>query len=83
MPVYYIRGEEDMEASAITHFEYASKQEKRTSGWIPEKRPLRVVLTSGASCPDAVVENVLKKMCTLLGEEGDVKEVVHSLSTGV
>jgi 4-hydroxy-3-methylbut-2-enyl diphosphate reductase len=35
-------------------------------GWLPTKRPLRILLTSGASCPDAALVEVMDRVEALL-----------------
>jgi 4-hydroxy-3-methylbut-2-enyl diphosphate reductase len=79
MPVYYIRGEEDFNADAITHFDYENRRECVSKEWIPAHRPLRAVVTSGASCPDAVVEAVMRKFNALAGGERSLEDAVHHL----
>jgi len=36
-----------------------------TKNFIPSKEKVSIILTSGASCPDAIVENVLLKIIRL------------------
>lgn len=80
MPVYYIRGWGDVGGiERIRHFDYQNKCELETKRWLPEDRPLRVVVTSGASCPDSVVEEVLLGMCQLLGVEEALKPTLERL----
>ena len=37
--------------------------------FLPEKESIRVIVTSGASCPDIIVDEVLQKILLLIGEE--------------
>lgn len=63
MPVYFVRdADEILSRNTIQHFDYGKQQLLTTDHWIPEKPRVRIVLTSGASCPDAVVEAVLEKI---------------------
>lgn len=43
-----------------------------THKFIPDRIPVTIVLTSGASCPDTIVDRVMLK---LAGYFADVKEV--------
>lgn len=62
-PTFFINGETEIESkNAIKHFIYQDKQKRRTEGFLPDKDPVTIILTSGASCPDAVVDEVLKKI---------------------
>ena len=38
------------------------KQELVTNDWLPGSMPVKILITSGASCPDAIVENVIEKI---------------------
>ncbi len=62
MPTFFVSSSRDLlSADEIQHFDYRAKAHLQTSGWLPEKRPFDVVLTAGASCPDALLEAVLLK----------------------
>jgi 4-hydroxy-3-methylbut-2-enyl diphosphate reductase len=63
MPTYFVQGADDLISDhAIQHFSLARRTVDVTSPWLPEKRPLDVVLTCGASCPDALLDDVLKRL---------------------
>jgi 4-hydroxy-3-methylbut-2-enyl diphosphate reductase len=63
LPTYFINNEEKILSSKeILHYNLHEKKEMITTNYLPVKRPLKILLTSGASCPDAVVENVIKKL---------------------
>lgn len=60
MPTFFIKNaSEIVSESLIHHFNYPVKEMVETSNWLPRKEPVRIVLTSGASCPDSVVEAVM------------------------
>jgi 4-hydroxy-3-methylbut-2-enyl diphosphate reductase len=61
----------------IKHFDINKKIENIAENYLPIKNPVDIILTSGASCPDAVVEQVLQK---LLGFFSDVKDIETVLS---
>jgi 4-hydroxy-3-methylbut-2-en-1-yl diphosphate reductase len=44
------------------HYDFHHHNELVTENFWPEKEPVTVLITSGASCPDAVVEGVIKKL---------------------
>ncbi|HEY4965612.1 MAG TPA: 4-hydroxy-3-methylbut-2-enyl diphosphate reductase [Puia sp.] len=67
LPAYFIEGPDKIiSEEKISHFDLEKHQEKTTIGWLPANRPLRLLLTSGASCPDAIVESVIGKICGLI-----------------
>jgi len=64
MPTYFIRDAgEIIDRDAVNHFDLHAKSVRRSDGWLPRlDRPLDIVLTSGASCPDALVDDVIEKI---------------------
>lgn len=63
LPTYFISTDEEIiSAERIRHFDFHNKQMKMTKNFIPNQKVVRIVLTSGASCPDAVVDGVLDKL---------------------
>ena len=46
----------------IFHYNFHTKTEVHTTGYLPKKNPVRILITSGASCPDAMVEEVIEKL---------------------
>ena len=63
LPTYFINNEEKiLSKKEILHYDLHTKQENLTIDFLPQKFPLRILLTSGASCPDALVEGVIWKL---------------------
>jgi 4-hydroxy-3-methylbut-2-enyl diphosphate reductase len=63
LPTYFINNEEKiLSAKEILHFNFYKKEEILTSGYLPVKEPVKILITSGASCPDALVEGVINKL---------------------
>jgi 4-hydroxy-3-methylbut-2-en-1-yl diphosphate reductase len=63
LPSYFINNEEKiLSEKDILHYNFHKKEETLTSNYLPEKNPVKILITSGASCPDAVVEGVIKKL---------------------
>ena len=60
----------------IHHFDIDKKEEITTRNFLPEKKPVDILLTSGASCPDAVVEQVLKKIISLFDNVKKLEAVI-------
>jgi 4-hydroxy-3-methylbut-2-enyl diphosphate reductase len=48
----------------IHHFDFSQGTEKTTENYLPEEGPVRILITSGASCPDAMVERILEKLAS-------------------
>ena len=63
LPTYFISSDEEILTNTkIRHFNFHNKQMLTTKGFLPQKDVTRIILTSGASCPDAVVDGVMDKL---------------------
>ena len=77
LPAYFINHEDCLlSGTEIQHFDLHHHQEMTSTGYLPLNRPLRVLITSGASCPDALVERVISRLAELTGNTGYI-ETVH------
>ncbi|MEI2707740.1 MAG: hypothetical protein V9E96_01830 [Chitinophagaceae bacterium] len=41
---------------------WKTKEQKTVTNLLPTKQPVKILITSGASCPDALVETVIRKV---------------------
>jgi 4-hydroxy-3-methylbut-2-enyl diphosphate reductase len=63
VPTYHIAAPEGLiSATRIGHRDVASKTEVTTSAWLPAEGSLTVGITSGASTPDNLVEQVVRRL---------------------
>ncbi|MBL7698408.1 MAG: 4-hydroxy-3-methylbut-2-enyl diphosphate reductase [Chitinophagaceae bacterium] len=70
LPVYFINSADKIiSPEEILHYDYHGRKEVRTSGYLSFEKPVRVLMTSGASCPDAVVEEIIRKLSSFFGAE--------------
>lgn len=77
MPTYFVQGADDLvSASRIRHFSLESRSVQVTEDWLPERRPVDVVLTCGASCPDAILDEVLRRILSFAPEVRAVADVL-------
>ena len=53
----------------ILSYDIHTQALKKKKEFLPEKESIRVIVTSGASCPDVIVDEVLQKILVLIGEE--------------
>ncbi len=63
----------------IKHFDLNSKQEKAAENFLPDKETVKIVLTSGASCPDAIVDQVLQKILSFFPSAKNINEVLKEM----
>lgn len=79
-PTYFINGDQEiLSATEIEHFDYPAHALRRTQDWLPAKRPVTIILTSGASCPDTLLDRVMLKVLGLVEGVKDPVEVVERL----
>ncbi len=63
LPTYYISSADKiLTDNLISHWDLHNKEEKITKNFIPDKEQITIMLTCGASCPDAVVESILLRL---------------------
>jgi 4-hydroxy-3-methylbut-2-enyl diphosphate reductase len=63
---FFISSEKNLiSGKEIRHYDYNNHLEISTNDFLPQKKPVRIILTSGASCPDSVVEAVLNRILFL------------------
>ncbi|MDX1671218.1 MAG: 4-hydroxy-3-methylbut-2-enyl diphosphate reductase [Balneolaceae bacterium] len=77
-PTYHIRDEGEIESEdRIRHFNQWDKEIRETKNWLPRgQKPVTIALTSGASCPDILVDEVLMKIVSYFGDARPVEEVI-------
>lgn len=72
-PTYFINSDTEIRSKQeIHHFDYPNKLKRVTMNYLPEKSLVKIILTSGASCPDTLVDRVMLK---ILGFYGNAKPV--------
>ena len=77
LPTYFISSEEKiLSANEILHYNFHSKEELITNNFLPQRNPLKILLTSGASCPDAIVEGVIKKLTGFYPHSKKTEEII-------
>ena len=67
LPVYFVSGAEKIISDGeISHFDIHKQGEVITRNWLKQGsgKPVEIILTSGASCPDAILDEVLQKIVT-------------------
>lgn len=77
LPTFFISSAEKLlSPDEILHFDLHQKSEVLTKGFLPAKDKVRVLITSGASCPDATVDGVMQKLLSFYDDVLAVEEVL-------
>ena len=80
LPTYFINSEEKIISSKeILHYNFHTHTELLTSDYLPSKDPVDILITSGASCPDALVEGVINKIWSFFPNAKNSEEIMREL----
>jgi 4-hydroxy-3-methylbut-2-enyl diphosphate reductase len=75
LPTYFIDSADRLLGpSLIEDRNWRTKDLLLKNDYLPEQQPVRILITSGASCPDAVVETVIRKLAGFYGVEEKIEE---------
>ncbi len=76
LPTYYINADDKiLSGKEILHHNFHTKQKMHTVNYLPEKTPVKILITSGASCPDAVVEAVIRKLISFYSVDRTIEDL--------
>lgn len=66
-PTYFIKSADEIKSETeIEHFDIHDKQLKSSQNYFPKQtNKIQIAITSGASCPDAIVDQVIQKIAGL------------------
>ncbi|TXB65975.1 4-hydroxy-3-methylbut-2-enyl diphosphate reductase [Vicingus serpentipes] len=80
LPSYFINSANEIESEeSIFHFNFRTNERLNSKGFLPSKNPLKIILTSGASCPDTIVDEVLDKILSYYPNTLSKDEVLKKL----
>ena len=80
-PTYFIQDESEiLNTDTIQHFNYPAHKLESANNWLPAKRPLTIILTSGASCPDTLLDRVMLKVLGYVEGAKDPERAVAELA---
>jgi len=75
-PVYFIKGEKEiLSASKINHFDIHTKELVSQLNFLPEKETLTIAITSGASCPDSIMDKVIHRILEILDVTTSLEDI--------
>lgn len=78
-PSYFIRSADELEPERIHHFDIHRGERRSTPDYLPDQEETKILLTSGASCPDSSVDAVLRKVLSFYPDARDPEEVLEEL----
>lgn len=79
-PTYFINSpKEVIDKNRISHYQIQSKKKITKKGYLPKYSKPTIILTSGASCPDKLVEEVMLKLLSFFPNHHDVEVVMKDV----
>ncbi len=80
-PTYFINSDSELlSKSKIQHFDFHRKEIQVTENFVPDQQPVKIVLTSGASCPDTMVDRVMLRLLEFFPNSRNIDEVMRDYS---
>lgn len=66
LTTFFINGADKITAdNSIFHYNLHTHEETATTDFLPLQQPVKILISSGASCPDAMVEAVIEKIAAM------------------
>jgi len=79
LPTYFIDAADKLiSKTEILNRNWRTKEQSGINHYLPDQDPVRILMTSGASCPDAVVESVIRKLASFYGAEEKLSAYIIS-----
>lgn len=80
-PTYFIQNEtEIISEKQIRHFSLHTSEMKLSDEYLGKNNPIRIILTSGASCPDATVDRVIQRLISFYPTSESIENVLNKLT---
>lgn len=81
LPTYFINNDEKIiSKDSIRHFNFHTREEMVTNNFLPQKDVTKILVTSGASCPDALVEAVIEKLSSFYNVTKTMDDMLQEFS---
>jgi 4-hydroxy-3-methylbut-2-enyl diphosphate reductase len=81
LPTYFISSaNEIISENLIRHYDFHNHKEMQTENFIPKKEKVKIILTSGASCPDSIVEEVMNKLLSFFKNVRNLEDVLQKIA---
>jgi 4-hydroxy-3-methylbut-2-enyl diphosphate reductase len=86
MPTYFVSDESELVSrQEIQHFDLHTRRMRVSHEWLPvcNDRPVDVVLTAGASCPDSLLDRVVQRVVSWYPDARSAEEALDPFQTQV
>jgi 4-hydroxy-3-methylbut-2-enyl diphosphate reductase len=81
LPTYFINSAKAIEnKTTVNHFDYHNNKNLMSTNYLPKNKEVtRIILTSGASCPDTIVDEVLDQILSYFDVKISKEEIINTL----
>jgi 4-hydroxy-3-methylbut-2-enyl diphosphate reductase len=77
LPTYFVDNSDKLlSKEAVLHCNWHTKATSVIANYLPSHQPIKILMTSGASCPDAVVESVIQKLVSFYNTSKTVADII-------
>ena len=81
---FFISSAKEIESeTSLYHFDLHRKERLKQTNYLPQKETINIIITSGASCPDAMLDQVITKINAFLRVTRSNEEVLKVLTQAV
>lgn len=81
LPTYFISSAAEIVSQRrINHFDFKNHEHLVSDNYLPENTEVKIILTSGASCPDSVIDSVLQKILSYYPNAKSIERVLAELN---
>jgi 4-hydroxy-3-methylbut-2-enyl diphosphate reductase len=78
LPTYFIDdASKIIDENEIISNDWKTKNAIKVNNYIPQKPVVKILMTSGASCPDAVVESSIQKIAGYFGKQNELEKLIN------
>ncbi|MDE3235757.1 MAG: 4-hydroxy-3-methylbut-2-enyl diphosphate reductase [Bacteroidota bacterium] len=78
LPTYFINNANKIvNQGEIIDCNWRTKEQKTLQNFLPNKQPVKILITSGASCPDMLVEEVIEKLISFFPTNLSLEEMAE------
>ncbi len=81
LPTYFIdQADKIINKKEIVNCNWKTKEISTVNNFLPSKEKVKILITSGASCPDAIVETVIKKLVSFYPSQINFESISESFA---
>ena len=81
LPTYFISSSDKIiSKEKINHYNFHKNIEVLSDDYLKFEEPVKIILTSGASCPDAIVEEVMNKIASYFENIRNINDVLNDIT---